>query len=866
MPESHLPIWDLSQSILNILSQHSRLAIVAPTGSGKTTQVPQMLANQKSPCSHGKIFILEPRRVAARNVAIRVAAEMGTEPGKEVGYQVRFDDNTSPDSRIIFMTEGLFLRRIAADPDLSGVACVIFDEFHERNIGSDTALALVKRLQETSRSDLKLVVMSATLEAEKVADYLGQAHCLRADGRQYPVDIHYLDYMNQQSYPPRMAAETAENICQTNDPGDILIFMPGMGEIQQTLKELKTCKFNETVDLIPLHGELPVIEQDRAFAKSKNRKIIVSTNVAETSITIEGIAHVIDSGLARVARYCPEKGINILELQPISRASAEQRAGRAGRTGTGNCFRLWTESSHLNRPEKAVPEIIRSDFSDTLLLLKYLNIQDPELLEWLDAPTPESKERSKRLLIDLGALDPVTEKITETGKEMARLPVSPRLSRILIEAANRSCFLQAALCVALISDREILIPLKRGAGSGEILKNRKSLCESETTDFLMAIRCFELAAQNQFSVDICRSYGIHAQAARTAYQTFLKLIQACQKNGLVTGFTQKIDTVFQINDHILDELRRTLFFGFPDHLARRIDRGTLKCESANQEISEIASESIAQNSALLFYATLRQTGGTKSSLPIMLMNTQIEIDWLVSDHSHLISEQVECEYSSSLKRVEAFMIQRFRGLVISSTRTSLATACQMGNCLANAALAQKFTLPEWNHEIEQRIARYNLVCEFFPELNLQSIDLTQKNLILSNAFQGISLAKEAQNVKLLPFLMEWITKERWDWVEELAPNKLRLFDQKASKVEYFDPLIYKKQQLEHPVIQVGILECFKLVETPKVLDGKLNVKLRLLAPDGKKISETTDWGKYKTKEYPLKRMGLKSKYPGKFWP
>lgn len=863
MPESHLPIWDLSQPIQDALHQYSRLTIVAPTGSGKTTQVPQMLAINDGPCSAGKIFILEPRRVAARNVAIRVAAEMGTEPGKAVGYQVRFDDNTSEDSKIIFMTEGLFLRRISANPDLNGVSCVIFDEFHERNIGSDTALALVKRLQEISRPDLKLIVMSATLEAEKVAGYLGNAPCLKAEGRQYPVDIHYLDYLNQNSFPPQLAAETAQNICQTNDPGDILIFMPGMGEIQQTLTELKSCKFSERVDFIPLHGELPPVEQDRAFAKSNNRKIIVSTNVAETSITIDGISHVIDSGLARVARYCPEKGINILELQPISRASAEQRAGRAGRTGPGTCFRLWTESSHLNRPEKPVPEIIRSDFSDTLLLLKYLNINDPGALEWLDAPTSESQARSKRLLIDLGALDPETEEITTIGKEMARLPVSPRLSRILIEAANRSCFLQAVLCVALISDREILLPLKKGRGTGDIIKNRKALCESDTTDFLMAIRSFELALKNRFSIDVCRSYGIHAQAARTGYQVFLKLIQACQKNGLMSDTSLNIDAVFDINEHILNDLRRTLFFGFPDHLARRIDHGTLKCEIAAREICEIAGDSIVQHSTLIFYATLRQT---QSGLPIMQMNSQIEADWLVSDHGYLINDKIECEYSSNLKRVEGFTTRRFRDLVISSERNHQPPLKQIANCLANAALEEKFLLPEWNHEIEQRIARYNLVCEFFPELKLQNIDSLQKVEILSDAFQEVSLAKDAQKVKLLPYLMKWITQERWEWIEELAPNKLRLFDQKFSKLEYFDPLNYKKQQIPHPVAQVSLSECFVLAENPKVLDGKLNIKLRLLAPDGKKITETTDWVKFKIKEYPLIKSGLKSKYPGKFWP
>ncbi len=864
MPNKNLPIWALANEILSTLAAESRIALMAPTGSGKTTQVPQMLACPESPCADGKIFILEPRRVAARNVALRVALEMDTTPGKLVGYQVRFDDQTSSDSKIIFMTEGLFLRRIAANPDLKGVSCVIFDEFHERNIGSDTALALIKRLQENERPDLKTVIMSATLEAERVADYLGKIKCLKSEGRQYPVDIHYLDYMNQSSFPPEIAAETALQISEQNDPGDILIFMPGKGEIQQTLRELKNRKFKEPVNLVPLHGELPAAEQDQAFQSSETRKIVVSTNVAETSVTIEGITHVIDSGLARVARYCPEKGINILELQPISRASADQRAGRAGRTGPGTCHRLWTESSHLNRPAKTIPEILRADFSDTLLLLKNLDIHDISKLEWLDSPSEEAFQRSRQLLIDLGALDLSEEIITEKGKLMQKLPVSPRLGRILVEASRSSCFIQAVLCVALISDREILLPLKKGKGVSDIIKRRKSLVEFESTDFLLAIRAFELAARNRFAVEICRQYGIHAQAARTTHQAFLKLVETCISIGLVKKNEVDINNVFQIPEPTLTELRRILFLGFPDYLAKRLDRGTLRCELSNGEKGEIAQDSIVHDAPLLFTAVLKQPGGT--GLPLMSVNTQVDPAWLEEDHSSLITRSTECEYVTGVKRVESFSAVRYRELVIEKSRTSLIDPTKSARSLAQAALDKKYNLPEWNHQVEQRIARYNLVALSVPDLEMSVIDVEAKIKILEFAFHGLTLAKEAQKIQIVPFLMKWISSEKWEWIEELAPARMRLFDQKAVKLSYFDPLESKSNQMPPPIIQIPILDCFNLEANPTVLDGKIMVMMRLLAPDGKKIADTQDWKSFKIKEYPMKRGALRNKYPGKFWP
>ena len=351
MASQHLPIWEIHSDILRALQTGNRLVLVAPTGSGKTTQVPQMLLDAGL-AGDKRIVVLQPRRVAARTVAARVAWERGCKLGGEVGYQIRFDDQTSLGTRICFVTEGILLRWLQRDRELRDVGIILFDEFHERNLLSDVALALVKQM----RTDLKMAVMSATLDAEPIAAYLGNCPLLVSEGQMFPVEVRFQKQRDERP-APEQAGEAVGHVLQSGDPGDILVFMPGMAEINATINEVRAIRSAERLAAIPLHGELPPEDQDRAFAPSEVRKVVVATNVAETSVTIDGIRHVVDSGLARIARYDAERGISTLFVEEISRASAEQRKGRAGRTAPGACYRLWTESNHLNRPERNTPEI-----------------------------------------------------------------------------------------------------------------------------------------------------------------------------------------------------------------------------------------------------------------------------------------------------------------------------------------------------------------------------------------------------------------------------------------------------------------------------------------------------------------------------
>ena len=400
--------------------------------------------------------MLQPRRVAARTVAARVAWERGGRLGDEVGYQIRFDDQTSLGTRICFVTEGILLRWLQDDPTLADVAVILFDEFHERNLLSDVALALAKQLQATTRPDLKLAVMSATLDAEPVAQYLGDCPILISEGQSWPVETRFLDHHDERPITEQ-AADAVEQIVNAGEPGDVLVFMPGMAEINATIRALGAARLREPVAFLALHGDLPPEEQDRAFAPNARRKVVVATNVAETSVTIDGIRHVVDSGQARVARYDAERGISTLAIEPISRASADQRKGRAGRTAPGTCHRLWTESGHLNRPERNTPEIQRSDLAEVVLLLHSLGIRRAAEFDWLDKPDPQAVERAERLLVTLGraagSREPGAEveartrprrrsrpsTLTAIGRQMLRLPMHPRYSRMLVEAAKHGC-------------------------------------------------------------------------------------------------------------------------------------------------------------------------------------------------------------------------------------------------------------------------------------------------------------------------------------------------------------------------------------------------------------------------------------------
>jgi ATP-dependent helicase HrpB len=431
-----LPVDAILPQIADSLAQHPNLVIEAPPGAGKTTRIPPALLE----IARGEVVVLEPRRIAARLAARRVAWELGEEPGQTVGYQVRFEEVVSPRTRLRFVTEGILTRRLLSDPHLKGVAAVVLDEFHERHLEGDFALALLKRLQRT-RPDLRIVVMSATLESGPVAHFLGDCPVVRSSGRQFDLSIRHLPYSPEPL--ESQVRDAARMLIDAPSSGSILVFLPGAAEIHRAMRKCEDLAKQAGLLMLPLHGSLSPEEQDLAVSPACSRKLVLATNVAESSITVDGVTAVIDSGLARIAASSPWSGLPTLHVGRISKASAKQRAGRAGRIAPGSVLRLYTEQDYLQRPEQDEPEIVRAGLSQLCLALRAMRIARVDDLEWLDRPPSAAVEKAESLLDRLGATGTMTARL-------ARYPLPPRLARILVEALERGVGEDGCVAAALL--------------------------------------------------------------------------------------------------------------------------------------------------------------------------------------------------------------------------------------------------------------------------------------------------------------------------------------------------------------------------------------------------------------------------------
>jgi ATP-dependent helicase HrpB len=893
MDPRQLPVWTLHESIVGALRQQRRLVLVAATGSGKTTQVPQMLLD--GGLAGGKrIVVLQPRRVAARTVASRVAWERGGKLGGEVGYQVRFEDHIARDTKLCFVTEGILLRWLQDDRTLSDVGIVVFDEFHERNLLSDVALALVKELARTTRPDLGIVVMSATLEAEPVARYLagekrsevtgGPASSmvvgggaaggasvtpsvateaavpvLVSEGRTFPVEICWADY-NDQRPEWELAVSAVEKIVSSGWDGDILVFMPGMGEIQTTIRELAGARLGEKVNVMALHGDLPPEEQDRAFQPSERRKIVVSTNVAETSVTIDGVRHVVDAGLARVARYDAERGIQTLLVEEISRASADQRAGRAGRTAPGTCWRLWTESGHLNRPARNTPEIQRADLAEVVLLLHSLGVRRAVEFDWLDRPDREAVERAERLLVTLGALAGGADgsgMLTEIGQRMLRLPMHPRFGRMLVEAGRRGCVPAAAMCAALVSGRDLMVRIGRDEGH---LKERRETFEGDGgSDFHTLLRAHQFARNNGFSVDACRRHAIHGQTARQVEDTFRQILQLARREGLVSANEDAA------GEPKPEALERCLVAGFIDQLCQRKNLGTLDCEMTEGRTGTLVRESVVQDAKMFVAASVREVSGRAGKLTLLSQCTSVKPEWLREMFPQHFSSRLEHLYDRTHKRVAAVDVIRFLDLVVDHQHRREVDPVASGQCLADAVAQGWLDLPNLDHAVQQWMGRVECLRVAVPELELPSMNADGRRRALESSFRGLTLGREAQAANLLPSFRAVLSKDLQGFVDELAPLQVVAPDGKAWKLSY---AVDRDDAAAPPVpeVQVKLLDLLPLKEHPRIAEGRVPIRIWIQDPSGKRLASTRDWPAWRASEYPKIRATLKSKHPGFLWP
>ena len=841
MPNLDLPIHLIRNDILNTLRTSNRLVLTAPTGSGKTTQVPQFLMKAASSVADNvpqQIVVLQPRRIAARMVAERVARELESQVGGIVGYQTRHDSRVGPDTVIRFVTEGLFLRQFQSNPTLRGVGCVILDEFHERNLATDTAIALVKMLQENQRPDLRMIVMSATLDVQRVSAYLS-APSLEAHGRMYPVQTRYMEKRTSAD-PWELAADALADVLDRGEPGDVLIFMPGGYEIRRTIELCERHDHpSDPLAIFPLYSELPAREQDAALAPAPVRKVIVATNVAETSITIEGVRHVIDSGLARVNRFDARRGINVLMVEPISKASADQRAGRAGRTAPGTCTRLWTENDHRTRPAHETPEIQRMDLAEVVLQLKSFGVGELGSFPWLEAPGALALQQAIDTLRELGALDD-GKALTPLGQRMSRLPMHPRLSRMLTEAVKRNCLDRATLWAAFISERDILTKTASKRFTEDLPPGPQS-------DFFVLERAFEAARGVGFDVGRCAAIGVNALAAREVDKTRRLYADAARHLSDVRGGKARDEFV---------ALAECLLSAFPDHLALRRSEGNLACALAGNRRGQLDGESVAMHVGLLLPVEIREIGAGSGVKTVLSLVTEVEREWLDETHAERIENERYTFFNADSGAVETVDREVFEALVIGEAARAVDRPAA-ADILAEEIFKGNLKLEQWDESVEQWVARTRCVAEWFPERRLITYGDDERRLVLGEICAGATRYKEVRDKPVLDFVKNALSWEDQRFVEQMAPDRIQLPRGWRMKVEYTPG--------QPPRGRAKIQDLYGLNATPTIAGGRVKLILEILGPNFRPVQLTDDLANFWTNLYPTLKKELSRKYPRHEW-
>ena len=840
-----LPIYEIEREIVDRLQTDRRLILSAPTGSGKSTQVPQMLLKHGL-LAKGQVVVLQPRRLAARLLAARVASELGVKLGDEVGYQIRFENVTSAKTKIRFVTEGVLLRQMIEDPKLTGVAAVLFDEFHERHLYGDITLARALDQQEAHRPDLMLAVMSATLNAGDLERYLAPCATLASEGRMYPVEVEYLPYRVGQGGPPvwEQAAEVFRKFVNGGGEGDVLIFMPGGFEISQTIEEIRHSSEGKDYIVLPLHGELQPKDQDAAVARYERPKVVVATNVAETSITIDGVKLVIDSGLARIARYDANRGINTLLVEKISQANAQQRTGRAGRTAAGHCIRLWSRAEQDERAPHEMPEIRRLDLAEVVLTLKAAGVDDLRKFRWLEKPDEISLTHAEELLADLGAIDH-DGKITPVGRKMLAFPLHPRYARMLLAAQEYGCVHQACLVAALTQGRDLLL---RNCGKDVESAREDLLGEKAGSDFWILMRAWSYAFNNQFRMDACRKLGIHAVTARQVGPLFDQFLRIAKDEGLDTRPNEVKD----------EALQKCILIGFSDRVGRRLDQGTLRCELVHGRRGVLARESKVQHSPLFVVAEIREIEGRDREVnTILSLATAIEADWLKELFPEDIKRDVHVQFDAREKRVLAAELLRFRDLALAAKRIDPPPAEASARLLAEEVVAGRLLLPNWDHSVEQWLARLNLLCQMCADLQLPPITEEDKKAIISELCHGAVSYKDIKEREVKPVVMGWLSAAQRELLDKHAPERITLPNDRTPKVNY--------EPGKSPYISLRIQELYDVDQTPKIAMGRVPVTVHILTPGMKPIQVTQDLANFWREHYPKIKSELARKYPKHFW-
>ncbi|MFN0124661.1 MAG: ATP-dependent helicase HrpB [Blastocatellia bacterium] len=839
-----LPIDSLLPEIVSVLRSAQNLVIEAPPGAGKTTRVPPALLRPDI-AGDGEVWVLEPRRLAARMSARRVAGEMGERLGETVGYQVRFEEISGPRTRLRFLTEGVLTRRLLSDPQLARVAVVILDEFHERHLQADMALALLKRLQQTTRPDLKLIAMSATLDAAPVAAFLDDCPVLRSEGRRFDVAIEHAPRHDERPLELQVAEAVKKVIAEHGPDSDMLVFLPGAAEIRRAMAACDKPAKEAGLLLLPLHGDMPAAEQDRVVQPADRPKIILSTNVAESSLTIDGVTVVIDAGLARMASHSPWSGLPMLQTGRISKAAAAQRAGRAGRTRPGRCLRLYTAQDFAARPDYETPEIRRADLAEPLLELHAAGINDPAVFTWFEAPATPAIEAAENLLQRLGAIDGGGA-ISETGRRMLRYPAHPRQARLLVEARDRGVFGPACAIAALLGERDIR--------QGNVMRNaggsaRSSGAAASGSDLLRLLDLFDEAARTGFAPDKLRALGLDAGAVQ-AVERVRRQLAGSGKYAL------------HADD---DALLLSILTGYPDRVARRRGKGDPELLLSTGGAATLGRDSVTQTAEFVVAVDIeerRETGRRAAGAVMIRLASEIRADWLLDLYSDRISEVTDATWNAQSERVEASSRLLYDQLVIDESRNVRAAGPVVAQKLAEAARQAGLRKFLDEDDLANLLARIAFVARTFPEAGITP--LTPDNA--KNALEGLcenrrSFAELRQAFAGGEFhhaLQSRLTPEQTALIARMAPERVSLAGRRNVRVHY--------ETDRAPWIASRMQDFFGMTAGPVIASGRVPLVLHLLAPNQRPVQVTTDLAGFWQRTWPQTRRELMRRYPRHAWP
>ncbi len=831
-----LPIDDFLEEALLLLKKQSNLVVTAAPGAGKTTRLPAYLARH----SEGKVLVLEPRRMAALAAAARVAEEQNWKLGYEVGYQVRFANQTSGNTKLIFLTEALLSRKLAQDPQLDGVEYVVLDEFHERSIHVDIALGLLRELQELG-SPLKLIVMSATLESEKISTYLGDASILDVPGKLFPLEIKY----QKNSQLLQTALPFYENLfsvlkeAEQITKKDILVFLPGAGEIDRTQQHIGIWAEQRGLDIVPLHGALPLEDQRRALLAGSRRRVILSTNIAESSVTVDGVACVIDTGLAKNMKYDLRTGFSRLELNRISKASAQQRAGRAARQFEGLCYRLWNKLDETSMPGHELPEILRMDLSESLLFLAAQGVRDFDSFSWFDKP---SAIHIKKATDGLRSMEALNEQniITSIGKHLLGWPLPPRLAKLMLVAHDMKAAGLGADIAAILQERDFI---------------QKKSSEMHLADRLESDLQLRLEILRQF-----RTTGkVPPNSQRRALQTVEKGAQQIRAYGRQQDAkVEKIESTLQ----------KIILASFRDRLCRRrspqSDRGLM----IGGRGVRLSTESLVRESE--FFIALDGVDNSKNAETLVSLAVGVNKSLLFSELDSLIKKKKDLHFDREKGQFYLREGKYLFDLCLEEGGVSIAKATDVADHLP------EILTEEWDWVLKQN-ENLEAWCDRFRYLVASAESLSEKikndlaefdeNVLFSNEQKREAFALAASGEQDLQSVAK---KDLIYFFETLLPGPIAEFLRKElpDKIKVPSGNYFKVHYLKDrgPYLEVRIQEVFGWSETPKVLNGMQPLTLHLLGPNYRPMQVTSDLKSFWKNGYPEVRKELKTRYPKHSWP